>query len=182
MTRRLLILLLGLCVASASASASASAQEEVDYARTGLYGGMGGVYAHGSDVGSGGGLALRAGYRMMPHIGAEISFEWLGGFDPGFGANSVDTWSLGLSLRGYLLTGRVQPYGLLGAGVAKSDAGGGLPIKIDGTGGELRLGGGVEIYLTEEVVLDLRGAYLFRMDDIDDFDYLSISVGASYRF
>jgi opacity protein-like surface antigen len=123
---------------------------------------------------------------MTPHVAAEMTFEWLNGFDPGYGGfPGIDTWSLGVGLRAYLLTGRVQPYGLLGLGVAKGNVekpSDDSTLQISGTGGELRLGGGVEVYLTDEVVLDLGLAYPFRMGDLEDFDYLTISAGVSYRF
>jgi hypothetical protein len=67
------------------------------------------------------------GYRCHPRYSVGATFEYFGGFDTqwtgalGTGADDIDIFSVTADIKGYLLTGRYQPYLLLGGDVMKID-------------------------------------------------------------
>ena len=113
---------------------------DTDYTRPGGYVGVGGVYAVDASAISvvtenSMGLTTRLGYRFTPNLAFEGQFEWIDGFDivadPG---HRLETWSLTGNVKGLLMTGRIQPFGILGMGVLRTrfvDAGSGLPSPFD---------------------------------------------------
>ena len=46
----------------------------------------------------------------------------------------------------------------------------------------MRLGGGLDFYLTENVVITAEGSYLMPTGKLDGLDYYSFGVGLQYRF
>ena len=88
------------------------------------------------------------------------------------------------NLRAYLLTGRFQPYALIGGGF--------MSLKISDTLGAglsdsrtefaISAGGGVEIYMSENVFLDAGIAYIIPFGDLDGFDHVSIRGAIGYRY
>lgn len=182
MTRQALyILLVTLLTSGVSA-----AQEADDYDRPGPYVGMVGLGAietfdvDGADFSNGGGFNLRGGYRIMEYMAAEMQFEYVDGFsDQGF---DIDAWNLMWSLKGFLLTERWQPYGLFGIGVIEGEADGRGGFSNDEADFAVRLGGGLDFYLNENVILMSEIAWVKPTDDLDDFSYLTIGAGLQYRF
>ncbi len=45
-----------------------------------------------------------------------------------------------------------------------------------------RLGGGVEVYLTDRLSLNVEGVYVRPSGQVEDYDYVSFSAGVLYRF
>jgi opacity protein-like surface antigen len=97
-----------------------------------------------------------------------------------------------LNARGYLATGRWQPYMLFGSGLmylAFDDEATCKPLSMCGRDVELvsyalRVGGGLEYYMTERFVLTLGASYVLPLTGAaKDFDYVSIEpFGITYRF
>lgn len=178
------------CLALASSTA---ARAQGDYARTGPYLGLAGslgIYTEEDDlVGSADieeplGLNARVGYRAHPHFAAEAEFEWLSEADVEVGGSDVATiesWIFTANGKGYLLTGRVQPYGLVGLGGMVSEVDGGGFSDTEGDFAA-RLGGGVDIYITPNILGNLGVTYVIPTDDLDDFNFVSIGWGFGYRF
>ena len=165
------------------ASAAAAVEPEPDYARTGVYVGLGGLGAienfGAGGFSNGGGVNARVGYRLLPNLAAEGMFEWVGGFS--LGPVDLDAWSLTANAKAFLTTGQIQPYLLVGIGVSQAELEA-FGVSVDATDFVARLGGGVDFYLTESWVLDLEVAYILPTGDIDGTDYISIGAGVQYRF
>ncbi len=105
----------------------AGAQAEDDYSRPGFYlgAGLGLGFEQfdgfgGVDVDTGVGFDAWAGYRWGPHLAAELQLEYIDRFDLSIGGVDVfelETLAFTGNLKGYLMTGRVQPFAVLGIGL-----------------------------------------------------------------
>ena len=79
------------------------------------------------------------GYRCHPRYSVSASIEYFGGFDTqwtgllGTGGGDIDIITGGFDIKGYLLTGRYQPYLLLGGGTMAIDTKVTNPTGITGT-------------------------------------------------
>jgi opacity protein-like surface antigen len=133
----------GIAALAAGGGAAQAEPPQPDYARSGWYLGVGGIYAI-EDIslnttqlgmvppqppatdpkfGNRGGVDFRAGYRVNPHVAVEFDYQWQAGFDssnpavklPGTDGIEIDTHLLSLNAKVFAATGRWQPYGLLGA-------------------------------------------------------------------
>jgi opacity protein-like surface antigen len=166
-------------------------EETVDYARDGAYVGLGGLYAvemfddntpTGARTDNSWGFEAHAGYRFHPHAAAELRYEWFNEFDldPGH----IDGWAISVNGKGYVLTGRFQPYGLVGLGFMHGDgsAGNFAGAAHPSNGFMMRFGGGIDVYATENIVIGPEFAYLLPTGSAEDLDMLTVSLGASYRF
>ncbi|WP_447969573.1 outer membrane beta-barrel protein [Nitrospira sp. M1] len=189
------MMLFGLCVIGFSASI-AFAEESSDFARKGFYIGAGGIYAIEKFNRTGplsfddvAGFNLRAGYRLHPHIAIEAQGERTTGFGVKQFKGDIETWTATLNSKFFALTGRVQPYGLLGVGAMNATTDGflvfadsnGRPSRNE-TDVVFRYGGGVDFYLTENWVIDIEGAYVDPRGDINFINYISVGGGLQYRF
>jgi len=177
---------------------------------TGLAGGRGGKLREGvggsyaievfeddvvADFQNSFGVNGRAGYRCHPRFSAEVEVEWLDGFetvisDSKFGkifAFDAEPLVVTVNTKGYLLTGRYQPFVLLGMGAMMADLGvrnlvAGLSGSVSETGFAMRLGGGIDFYATKHVVVSVEADYVLPFDDLEGLDYISIGLGLQYRF
>ncbi len=124
---------------------------------------------------------------------------------------SLETFVFTANMKGHLLTGRFQPFVLGGIGfmrmesksrditpnaTARTDV---CPADTDDppdpnppcwaaqaserqVNVALRIGGGIDFYLTENIVMSAEGSYLMPTGRLDNMDYYSIGVGLQYRF
>jgi opacity protein-like surface antigen len=196
-----------------------TAEDEIDpedYARRGWMIGVGGSYAIETfeddaqsnldrilgvptrlSVDNSFGFSGRGGYRCHRRFSAEFQIEWLDGFDSDF--SSTGFGELGelrfepivytTNVKGYLLTGRYQPFLLLGAGLTSVDAkltkdnvGLGLSSNQNENSFTMRFGGGIDLYATKNVVVSLQADYVRPFGNLDDLTYVSIGWGLQYRF
>ena len=194
---------------------SGSAQDAYD--RDGFYVGLAGTYAIerfeddtekafravfgppvSASIDNSLGAIANIGYRFDRHYSVEVEAEWLHGFVgdisvPGSGSGTVaeittEPEVITCNGKGYLLTGRYQPFFLLGLGVmtAKREVRDTLGLGfsessrfIDVT---MRFGGGLDFYATENIVLGLRLDYVLPFVDLDGLNYISFGWGFQYRF
>jgi opacity protein-like surface antigen len=199
---------LATCVLVATLAVPAAAQDaqpEWDdsyypFAREGFYMGFGAQFAlenfdkdpsvevpgAESDITAddGGGLELRAGYRVHPRIAAELLFQYYWGFEvrdragalPGVN-DKFDGWTLTGNAKLYPLLGRIQPYALAGlGGIVFNEKQG------DDSGFVARMGGGVDLYVSDQFVVDIEIAYLFPGGSISEFQFATFSAGIQYRY
>jgi opacity protein-like surface antigen len=135
----------------------------------------------------------RVGYRCHRWFSAEVGVEWLDGFktdlsDPGPINIGIDIEPIVVTanMKGYLLTGRYQPFLLVGGGVMTAEfkfrGDPGSPGSITETEYAMRFGGGVDLYATKNVVVSLEADYVLPVSSLSDLDYISIGVGLQYRF
>jgi opacity protein-like surface antigen len=168
------------------ATVSAEDESSGDFARSGAYLAFLGVGAietfdepAGLDFSDGGGFNIRAGYRIIDHLAAEMQFEYVEGFsDQGI---DIESWNVMWSAKGFLLTERWQPYALFGLGILHGEASA-FGVSIDDEDFAIRVGGGLDFYVTENVVLTAEVDWIKPTDDLEDFSYVTIGGGLQYRF
>ncbi len=134
------------------------------------------------------GFGGRGGYRFHPHFSGEVQFEWLAPRDIERGGSNVaelDTVTATANAKGYLLSGRLQPYLLTGIGLMHSnlDAKPSFDFLSETSDDFLaRFGGGVEFYINPETVLTLESNYMLPTGDASDLDHVLVSFGIQIRF
>jgi opacity protein-like surface antigen len=140
----------------------------------------------------------RVGYRCHRRFSAEVEVEWLDGFksdltQPGFDQLAKVDYEpivVTTNVKGYFLTGRYQPFLLVGAGAMTADMKLREPIGLAFTGLHsesdtafvMRFGGGIDLYATENVVLSVDADYVLPLGNLDALDYITIGWGIQYRF
>jgi hypothetical protein len=188
-------------------SSLALAQE--DYSRMGCYLGLAGTVAFplgsedafegppgvSADVDDSLGLHARGGCRGK-WAGGEVHFEWLDGFD--VEADGLDVkiggWALTVDGKLYPLAGlesklpalarRFQPFATIGFGYLTFD----LPplppgVLEDDWDFAGRFGGGLDVYVTRNVVINVDATYVLPVSSpLDDLDYVSVGWGLLFRF
>jgi opacity protein-like surface antigen len=203
------------CLSLFTAPVYADSEDEVsEYARNGVYFMAVGVFAienFGSwDLKDSYGVGARLGYRLHPYLAAEAQYEWLGGFDckaharcyvaggpsgSGVKVREYDGHVATVNAKAFLLTGRVQPYALVGVG------GGRFEVKKKerrllpdgetvekwnfssyGNGLVSRFGVGVDLYGDEAWAMFTEAAYVLPRGNLRDLDYVSIEWGFLWRF
>ena len=152
----------------------------------------------GNSWGAGGAL----GYRLLPFLGLELGGEWMNDFTSKYTTNSTpganvfgDTdwvagdraagtvlWNVTANAKGYVLTGRIQPYGMIGLGYGQAKTAPVLSISRIDRGFVARFGIGSDVMFTEEVGLNLAATYVMPTGDLKDFDYLALQFGFVIRF
>lgn len=162
-----------------------------------------------------GGLNALVGYRLLSFLAAELQYEWIGRYDVGANIDGLPGVSGNFySISGHTLTAngkmivpfwRVQPYLVIGVGFSTFDvdrgalfndptvgpalAAAGIRVK-QGKHTDLagRAGLGLDVYLTENIVLNGQGQVVLTtlkkpsLDDIDSLNYVGFSAGLQYRF
>ncbi len=157
---------------------------ELPYTRRGLVAGLGaaaGVEFFDGDSATGaepaGGVAARAGFRCTERMSSELEYEWQRGFDVD-GGHPESLWALTSNAKLHLLTGRVQPFALLGIGFLHGDIPG-YKQRLDLTG---RLGGGIDVYASEAIAISLDASYVIPTGNVQKLDYISLGAGVQYHF
>lgn len=156
------------------------------------------------DVSSSNGVDIRAGRRLAANLAVEAQFEYQK-FDTeigNWGDISTDTYAFTINLKVPVLTGRVQPYALLGGGFMYANPDSPFPVEdilasrnssditkykeivnARNFGSLFRLGGGVDIYLNHNVYVTTEATWVTSQgNDVDDIKYLSFALGLGYRF
>ena len=196
--------------AGLATAASAQDDDELWYAESGLYltgaanymvvtqkedieddvedslGGMG-VSADAHDSW---GMNFRLGYRIVPRVAVETQFEWVqqievdARVDGEKEQEQIALMALTGNAKAFLLTGRIQPYAVAGAGWGRTrgdPAGGGTHERDDGL--LSRFGAGVDLYGNRDIALNLETSYLYAgTGQIKNLDYVTVSAGLMLRF
>ncbi len=214
------------CIATAALVAESDTVED-GYARRGWLVGAGGSYAMetfeddvesefqsvlGSTVSFSAddsfGVNGRVGYRCHQRFSVEVEVEWLDGSEADISDTTlvkafpvdVEPWVYTVNTKGYLLTGRYQPFLLLGVGVmtASSELGFTQGVvadvqycvlsdlclyeSVDKIEFAMRFGAGIDLYATKHVVVSAEVDYVFPFGDLENFNYVSFGLGLQYRF
>ncbi len=181
--------LVGILLATSLALAGQAAFAQ-DYARPGLYAAVNGVTGFdnfdlgpGIDFDSSIGISGRIGNRFTPNFAIEGQLEYAGEFDlDGFGSLDVSATLLSGNGKFYFLTEQIQPYVLGGLGWGFMDLDTPGFGSADDDGFVLRLGGGVDFYINENIGLLLEGAYNVATGDLEDLSYATLGWGLFYRW
>lgn len=156
----------------------------------------------------------RGGYRCHPRYSVGVNLEYFGGFDTdwsgatGMGSDDIDMFVGAVDIKGFLATGRLQPFLLIGGGtmavqtkvtnptaVQKSspvDPQTVPPTYLPNRGPVIqsrsyqdfvfRFGGGIDVYATENVVVNVGATYLLPVGLVKTLDLFTIGGGIEYRF
>jgi len=196
------------CLLSAPAQA---ADDELLYAQRGIYLGAGGNFmlmtrksdiagdvekslgdtpGLQSDVDDSFGMNARLGYRLNPKLAVETQFEWASNIEVDSRLNGVaSTEKIALMVltgnaKYFLLTGRIQPYLVAGAGWGRSrvkPATGGSREREDGWAA--RGGAGVNLYGNRDVAFNLETTYVYPAGgQIKNLDNFSFTAGLTLFF
>lgn len=173
-TLRLAVLSLGVVLPAVSL---ADGGGEPSYARRGPYLGINGAFAIENFPGSAGasntfGASARLGYRMISLFAGEAEVDWYDDFDTGAVNLSA---TLNAKLYPEAWSGRVQFYILGGLGFVTLDVEQELTELLG------KAGGGLDIYLTERIVLNIEGSYAMPFADLEGYQYAPIKWGLHYR-
>jgi opacity protein-like surface antigen len=155
------------------------------------------------------------GYRCHSRYSIGATFQHFGGFDTewtgplGTGAADIDIFAATADIKGYLLTGRYQPYLLVGGGTmhiktkVTNPTGIAALTPIDPVPSQpplntpvfgpviqsrsytdfvFRFGGGVDLYATEHVVVNIDANYLLPLGQVSGVGMFTIGAGIGYRF
>jgi len=204
------VTLLALAIPSLLAGAAAAESPRPGYDRAGWYLGLAAFYAISDfdlstselDVvppqppdtnprfGDSGGVDFRAGYRPLSRWAFEFDYQWQAGYDSKRSIIDppleIDTHLLSLNAKWFALTGRWQPYALLGASLLIInneivDSAFKKPWDID-VGFAPRFGAGVDFWIDEHWALTLEGTYMVSVGEYEGANMGSAGVGFQYRF
>jgi opacity protein-like surface antigen len=191
-----------------SVGARAAEAEEADYARTGLYAGVGFIYAPavfdtgGAEAALTGptrrlgttistdnsfGLDARVGYRFHPRLAAEADYQFVPGFSldrRGVGTLAdVTTHTFTLNGKVFALTDTIQPYFVGGVGFLHSNTDAAVAgFAGDGTGFAGRAGVGADYYVRPDLVVNIEFSAVLPTAPVEDVRFLPLVFGAQYRF
>lgn len=232
--RRFVVLGAGLLIVALPGSALAqdTAEDDDPFDRPGFYMGLGGSYQMNFfesqiedelqdatvsdaqvDIDDSGGINATVGYRAASFFAIELEYEWIDEYDIKAGSNTVGVSGGLYSIEGHTLTAntkwiipfwRIQPYLLLGGGLAVSDVDRGnlydgplgpileaQGVDVDDgnhTNAAGRAGLGLDLYITESLLVNAEAGVVVTtlkepdLDDIDDLNYMSFAAGLQYRF
>jgi opacity protein-like surface antigen len=135
------------------------------------------------------------GYRCHRYLSTELEVEWVDGFQTDFSGTDItgsmdpESMTITTNFKGYLPFGRFQPYALAGGGIMfttvslKAVTGSG-PIEVEEKvrAFAFRLGGGLDFYATEHIVLNIGAEQVIPVGADLDLDYISVGWGIQYRF
>jgi opacity protein-like surface antigen len=157
------------------------------------------------------GLDVHAGYRVHPRVAVELHYEWMNNFNVNFDnaqrtqpnvssdIGEIETSTLTGDVKGYVLTGRIQPFAAVGLGAIWVDSKNtsettplgqpnGRPIVVLNISDQndvafaARFGAGVDIYVADHVAMVLGASYVLPTDSAENFDYVSTELGLQFRF
>jgi hypothetical protein len=129
------------------------------------------------------------GYRINPYLGAELEVNWVDGFRANVSGSHKDFNGGGITaqVKGYPLTGRFQPFGVLGLGVGAFEIRHDKQTKYKKAQAEMmvRFGGGFNYWFTEQVGMVFDATYAWptgATGKLDDLDYATFGWGFVVRF
>jgi hypothetical protein len=190
----LTVLLLTTSVGWLAAGASARA-DDTQFGGQDWYVSATGVLALDNADVSGGkpssGVNFAGGFRFNRWITAEAGAEWIHRirYDEdsrpscaGTGGGSVrfSAWQATVGSRLYFTESLVQPFVVAHGGIIQTrDSGGGR--SCSGTGFVARLGGGVDVFVTNGLAISLMGVYVLpATGGAKDHDYISVGLGFTW--
>jgi opacity protein-like surface antigen len=128
------------------------------------------------------------GYRLLPILATELRYEGFDGFDlkSRIGHGRIDGYAITLNARFYPIEGPLQPFMGLGVGgmrlERKFNFDDGSKIDDSESDAVFRFFGGVDLPLTQHVIVNLEVGYLAPTDDLSDFSMTVMGAGLTYLF
>jgi len=170
-----------------------AAADQTEYDRDGWYVGLGGGWAkelfQNGNSGDSGFVQLRAGYHFLRFAATELQLEYTPKFhgkSGQFAGVDVATWAVWLNMKGYPTapwTGPFQPFGMIGiAWMWERLTGPAVNNSIEEGAFAARFGGGLDFYVTKNIMLTAEAAYVLPTGQLDDLNQLQIGGALQYRF
>lgn len=162
-----------------------------------------------TELGDSQGFNALVGYRVASWFAVELQYEWVDEYDiktsidlpfPQSGTiYHIEGHALTANTKWIIPFWRIQPYFLLGGGVAFADVGrGDLADALVALGGDIddglnvnpaaRVGLGLDLYITQHILLNAQASGVLTtlkepdIGDVDDLNYMSFAAGLQYRF
>jgi opacity protein-like surface antigen len=143
-----------------------------------------------------GGVRGKFGRRCHSRFSVEFEMEWLDDFagevvnlSNGEVASDINFSTIAgtINTKGYLLTGRVQPFVLVGVGAMSvrgdaKDSGSGVKTSQDDGHLVARFGGGIDFYVNRHWVVSGQADYVYSTTNLESTNYISVGFGAMYRW
>ena len=184
--------ILGLVAILSLAGSTAAQDEEIeasDFVRDGWY--VGAQWNLGMEnwnipttaVGDSQGLSAYVGWRFLKYGAMDFQYEWQSGFATTEGSveGEANAHVFSVNARAYLPYGRYQPFLLGGLGLFQTSRSAGAAVSAKGDF-TVRTGGGVDVYITKNWVLEGSAIYIVPTGGLNDQRYVSFGVGLQYRF
>jgi hypothetical protein len=176
-----------------TAEAEEGEDAESVYDRDGWYLGLGGGWAkelfQNGNAGDSGFVQARAGYHFLRFAALEAQLEYTPKFKGKSGSWAgvdVATWATWLNIKGYPTapwTGLFQPFGMISiAWMWERLTGSAVNGSIEEGGFAARFGGGIDFYVTRNIVITTEAAYVLPTGELDDLDQLQLGGALQYRF
>jgi opacity protein-like surface antigen len=141
----------------------------------------------GLDIDDAYGFDVWGGYRFVPHVAAEAQLEYLNGFDASIFGIDLDGQALAVTGNVKVfpfanLSDRVEPFLYAGMGVGWFEIDAGPLGDTDEADFIGRFGGGIDLYLSQNVALQVSSSYVLTTGDLDGLDWVSLVAGLQFRF
>ena len=192
--RQCALVLAGLLMV-ADAAIAEDGPEPSPYARPGAYVSLGGVAGLPNfddplpNPSAGGGVDVRAGYRVGARTAIELAYTGTFGSTNRFPGppprrSQFDTHLVAANARVFMATERIQPYVLVGMGalISHSKLLGPAPGSSTQAAYALRLGAGTDVYASEHWVVEIEGSYVIGTGQLEHRDYGLVGASVMYRF
>ncbi len=166
-----------------------------DYEKQGLSLGVGGSYIFDNfdtginelDFDGSAGFNAKLGYRVNAHFEGEIDYIYMNGFDgeiSGIKAVELDGYAVTVNGKFYPSAGKVQPFVLAGIGLADLEIRDTIGLGLSTSDSDIvfRLGGGLDLYASENAIIFAEASYYLTQGDIEDTDFIPLTVGVKYKF
>ena len=188
MVRTVRPLTIALSLVALAALGSGCAVTKTEYSRDGFYAGAavtGNLSdfddVEDADLGSSdytAGIALRGGFRFLDRFALEVGYDYSDDFEFD---NDIDVSLQAFTVNGkfYPLTGRFQPYGLVGAGLLDGEIN---EVDFDETSTFYRAGIGIEAYIVRWLPVFFEVDYKVPGGDLDELNYSTTQLGVLFRF
>ena len=121
------------------------------------------------------GMDVVLGWRETDMLAIEAEFEWITSVD----GIEYGTWLLGVGTKFYAMTGRVQPYLVLGFNGMWAKVPDNPDHKVDWG---FRQGIGLDFYLTRSLALTGEGTFTEGVGSLRRHYYATVGMGVLYRF
>jgi opacity protein-like surface antigen len=132
------------------------------------------------------GVNIYGGYKFIKYLAVEGNFNWYADFDGKADGEDFDIsiWTLMLDLKvmsPLLWNDRLSPYVKGGGGymVSEVDAKGSNTNEEDFA---FNLGGGFDVFVTDQVSVGLDGKYVWGTGDVDDFNHYVGAIRVGFHF
>lgn len=133
------------------------------------------------DIENSGAYNATVGYRFNARFATDLYIERYQEFD--FRDGDVNGWAVGMNGRGYLMTGRYQPFLLMGINFLDMETTNSSAVNTRKTddGPAMRFGGGLDVFATDKMVVTSSISYMLGLGEVEDYDIVMFSLGFLFR-